>query len=157
MIGFVDIGEINNHLLRFERQCMSSECHPPVATHMLVFMIRGIFTGLRFPYVHFPTANVTSDQLYNLLWEAVERLEHKGFVVCADGASTNRKLFRMHGVNTSSSPYNPLYKTVNIYTDDQRPLFFIADVPHLLKTTRNNWSHSFSHSCTRKLWVSSLL
>ena len=31
-----------------------------------------------------------------------------------------------------------------------RPLF---NVPHLLKTTRNNWSHSFSHGYTRKLCV----
>ena len=71
--------------------------------------------------------------------------------VSADGASTNRKLIRMH--STSGSAYDPVYKTINTYSCNQRPLFFISDVPHLMKTVRNNWSHSFSHGCTRKLWV----
>ena len=38
------------------------------------------------------------------------------------------------------------YKACNPYTDD---IYFISDVPHLLKTTRNCWSHSFAHGCTR--------
>ena len=122
VIGFADVGKINNHLARFERQCNGQECPVSLATHMLVLMVQGIFTGLRFPYVHFPTANITCEQLFNLLWEGIERLEHKGFkvlVVSADGAASNRKLFRMHGENTGTSPYNPTYKTINPYTDNQ--------------------------------------
>ena len=133
VIGFA---EINNHLARFERQCNGQECPVSLATHMLVLMVQGIFTGLRFPYVYFPTANITCEQLFNLLWEGIERLEHKGFkvlVVSADGAASNRKLFRMHGENTGTSPYNPTYKPT-LTTNDH---FFMSDVLHLLKTTRN--------------------
>ena len=48
----------------------------------------------------------------------------------------------------------PIYKTTNPYCQDKRPIYFISDVPQLIKTIRNCWSHSFSHGNTRKLWVS---
>ena len=48
----------------------------------------------------------------------------------------------------------PCYKTANLYTAENRDLFFFSDVPHLMKTSRNCLSHSFSHGRTRKLWVS---
>lgn len=156
VVGFVDMGDVNNELADLERECSTTEQHPAIATHMLVLMVRGVFTGLRFPYAHFPTTNIKAEQLFDIVWETIERLEHMKFkviVVCADGASTNRKMFRMHGESLSSEPYNPVYKTTNIYSEEQRPLFFMSDVPHLLKTVRNNWSHSFSHGHTRKLWV----
>ena len=37
-----------------------------------------------------------------------------------------------------------VYKTDNPYADskENRPLYFISDPPHLIKTTRNCWSHS---------------
>ena len=47
------------------------------------------------------------------------------------------------------------YKTLNPYSDETRYIYFISDVPHLMKTVRNCWSHSFGHGCTRKLWVGS--
>ena len=159
VIGFVDIGDINNRLTKFERECCDDKQSLPIATHMLVLMVRGIFTGLRFPYAHFPTSNLTGEHLCSIVWEAVERLEHLGFkiiVISADGASTNRKFFRLHAEEAQSSPYNPLYKTENLYSSEKRELFFMSDVPHLLKTTRNNWSHSYGHGRTRKLWVSKL-
>ena len=45
------------------------------------------------------------------------------------------------------------YKVINLYADEKRYIYFISDVPHLLKTTRNCFSNSFGHSFTRKLWV----
>ena len=47
----------------------------------------------------------------------------------------------------------PSYKTINPFSPEKRPIFFISDVPHLLKTTRNCWSHSFAHKDTSKLCV----
>lgn len=46
------------------------------------------------------------------------------------------------------------YKTPNPYSSDGRDIYFIPDVPHLIKTTRNCWSNSFGHSNSRTLWVS---
>ena len=59
----------------------------------------------------------------------------------------------MHAPVSGSSPYNPVHKIINPYSDEGRHIYFMSDVPHLLKTTRNNWSHSFSHGNTRNLWV----
>ena len=156
VIGFTDIGDFNNQLIKFERECTGQEKHLPLATHILVLMVRVIFTGFHFPYAHFPTTNIKAEHLFNIVWEAIERLEQIGLkvlVITGDGASVNRTLFRMHGDCTKCTPYKPLYKTPNPYTDEDRPFFFMSDVPHLIKTTRNNWSHSYGHNNTRKLMV----
>ena len=54
---------------------------------------------------------------------------------------------------TLSNELKVTYKTTNIYSSDQRPLFFISDVPHLIKTVRNCWSNSFAHTRSRTLQV----
>ena len=46
------------------------------------------------------------------------------------------------------------YKTRNPYSPDGSDVYFMSDVPHLIKATRNCWSNSFGHSHTRALWVS---
>ena len=156
VVGYVDLGNVNDQLDKFERETGDAVEPPPVANHILAIMVRGIFIHLRFPYAHFPTRSVHGDYLFSIVWEAIERLENLGLkvlVVTADGASPNRKFFRMH----REPGENLCYKTINPYTDELRSLFFMSDVPHLLKTTRNCWSHSFAHGCTRQLWVSSSL
>ena len=97
IIGLINQGNINDDLVRLEHK---AETHPPVATHVLVLMVRGIFFTLSFPYAHFATSGITGDLLYPIVWEAIRRLEACGFkVLCitADGASPNRKFFRIHG------------------------------------------------------------
>lgn len=148
IIGFVDLGTLTNQLLEFE-QSYNQSTHIPVATHMLVLMVRGIFMHLEYPYAHFPTDKLSGSDLFSIVWEAIERLEFLGFkvlVVTADGASPNRKFFSLHG---------KLNKTQNPYSLDDRYIYFVSDVPHLLKTTRNCWSHSGGHGMTRLLWVCS--
>ena len=151
LIGFVNCGDVNNHLDDLERKCNSSEDEiRDVASHMLLFMVRGIFSNLEFPYAQFPTGGASADVLYPMVWEAVSNLESSGFKVVAfscDGASANRKFYKMHGTG---------YKTINPYSDDRnREIFFFSDVPHLIKTTRNCFSNSFAHANTRGMWVSS--
>ena len=122
----------------------------------MTHVLHGIFTRLRFPFAHFPVTNVKGEVLFTIIWEAIERLENIGLkvtVIVGDGASVNRKFVRMHAPVSGSSPYNPVHKIMNPYSDEGRHINFMSDVPHLLKTTRNNWSHSFSHGNTRNLWV----
>ena len=92
VIGFIDIGNVNNQLNDLEDTCRSEtlEDHHPVATHMFVLMIRGIFITLAYPYAHFATSHLTGASLFTIVWEAIERLEMLGFkvlVVTGDGAS----------------------------------------------------------------------
>lgn len=126
---------------------------------MMVFMVKGLFTSLAFPYAFFPCATVSGDMLYKPLWDCIFRLERCGFKVLfitADGASTNRFLFKMHD---TSEPL--LYKVKNRYASECRDVFFFSDPPHLIKTTRNCWAskqkqlmvsthtytHIYMHAC----------
>ena len=96
VVGFVSMNDLDNQLAQFERDCCADVQHPTIASHMLVLMVRGIFTSLRFPYAHFATHRL---QGHSVVWEAVEHLEYRGFkvlAVTADGGSCNLKFFRLH-------------------------------------------------------------
>ncbi len=156
VIGYVDIGNINNELLKFEEACKqeayetSGSRRLPLAKHMLVFMVRGLFIKLNFPFAQFATHNLSADQLFPLVWDAVQKLEAADLKVVAfvcDGASQNRKFFRMH------SNEKDVYMTNNPYADEPRPVYFFSDASHLIKTARNCWANSFAHTSSRALWV----
>ena len=71
--------------------------------------------------------------------------------ITSDGAASNKKIYKMH---QGEGPF--VYQTENIYSVDQRPIFFDCDAPHLIKTTRNCFSHSNPGNKTRAMWVSSV-
>ena len=104
LVGFTNIGEINNELDNVEKECEEEGASSNVATHMLLFMVRELCTSLVFPYAHFATQGATADVLYPMVWEAVRRIESCGLNVIAftcDGASPNCKFFQMHKVGNS--------------------------------------------------------
>ena len=43
--------------------------------------------------------------------------------------------------------------TINPYADQDRPVLFISDPPHLIKPVWNCWENSYGHNWTRNLWV----
>ena len=145
LIGFVNLGETNNQLLSFESALASDVTDRPLANSMLVLMVRG---RLNFPYAQFACHTLTGELLVDPVWEAISRLERQGIRVMAltcDGASSNRRLWKMHGEEEGV-----VYKVNNIFArDGPRPLFFISDPPHLLKTAINCWWNP-----KRSLWVS---
>ena len=129
----------------------SNKSHSNLSSHMLLFMVRGMFSSLEFPYAHFAMRGITADSLYPIVWEAVQRLESCGIHViafCSDGASPNHKFYKMHGHSSCLT-----YKTPNPFCQD-REIFFFSDVPHLLKSARNCWANSFVNKYSRALWVS---
>lgn len=114
-------------------------------------MVRGVSSNLKFPMANFASNSVTAGRLFNLLWEAVEILECdlglEVLFITSDGASPNRCFIRLHSIGPGI-----VYKTNNIFAPEQRDIYFISDAPHLLKTVRNNFSNSYSHKKTRRLW-----
>ena len=157
IIGFVDLGTVNNALRSFEQSIGGPSDTPHVAKDMLVFMVRGLFIKLHFPYAQYPTRGVTADYLFPIAWEVVKNLELAGFKVLSltgDKASPNRKFFRMHRLGTTQKS-GITYKIRNPYSIEERDIYFISDVPHLIKTVRNCWSNSFGHNHKRALWVCS--
>ena len=160
LIRFIDLGDVSNTLDNFERQCNGevNDTADKIATHMLAFMVRGIFTKLEFPCAYFPTKGATGEELISIVWDGVRNMEESGLkvmVIACDGASSNRKFFKMH--TTAKQKGTVTYKTRNPYCPDGRDVYFMSDVPHLIKTTCNCWSNSFGHSHTRALWVSDIM
>ena len=85
LVGYANLGDINNHLSRFERLLSEDDDATdeiPLAKSMLVFMVRGIFSALKFPYAQFPCSSLVGEQLFSPFWECVFRLERMGFKVC---------------------------------------------------------------------------
>jgi len=149
LIGFVNISDVNNQILEFEAQLeRGGEASPSLASTMMMFMVRGLLHKFDYPYAQFACGKkMSGDLIFDPVWEAVARLERIGFFVlalCCDGASTNRKLWRLHSKDNELP-----YRIPNIYAaEGQRFLYFISDPPHLLKTIRNSWYNE-----SRKLWV----
>ena len=71
-----------------------------VASHALVFLVSGLCPDMKQVIAYFVTGDVTSFQLMPIFWKAISVLELSlNLWVCAavnDGASPNRKFFRLH-------------------------------------------------------------
>ena len=145
LVGYSDLGEINNILSDYEKQLSASHStQRPMA--ILVFMVRGFFTSLKFPYVQFPAASTKGGDIFPLVRQAIKHLTRLGLhvmTITCDGASDNRRMFAMSNDKSALS-----YKSNNVYSEDSSQIFFISDPPHFIKTIRNCFSRG-------KLWVCS--
>ena len=153
LIGYVDLGDIDLNYAKLSKVTT-------VASHVLVFLIRSIVNPFEFSLANFATDGISVSQIFPLLWKAISICEKSSLKVIAvdcDGASPNRKLFQMHRHLTQDDDMNPetdvTYRTRNLFSGtENRFLYFISDVPHLLKTARNCLSNSGSGKFTRYMW-----
>lgn len=147
LVGFSNLNDTGNDILKLKQQSIKGEI-PEVATHVLQLMIRSVTGNFKFPVAYFPCKSMDSDDLHSIISEAIANLEFhdiKVIAVIADGASTNRKVFRNFVGNDG-------YKWKNIYAcDEDRYVYFICDGPHLMKTGRNGFSNSNFHAMSKKL------
>ena len=153
LIGYVDLGDT-------ELNYASLQKVDEIATHVLSFLIRSIVNPFKFSLANFATTGATSYQMFPLYWKAVSICELqcnlKVVALTCDGASTNRKLFRMHANMTEEEDMNPdvdvTYRISNPFSSEKRYIYFISDPPHLIKTARNCLSNSGAGRCTRYMW-----
>lgn len=55
LVGFVNLGETNNHLIQFEQQVEGNASeYEPLANSMVVMMVRGLLRTFSFPMHSFP-------------------------------------------------------------------------------------------------------
>lgn len=124
LVGFVNLGDTNNHLLQFEAALLGDSVPCPPAKSMLVLMVRGLFSKVNFPYAQFACSKLSGDLLMDPVWEAISRLERQGISVLSltcDGASTNRRLWKLH-----SKGGKMIQKVNNIFAPEAvGPLFYI--------------------------------
>lgn len=123
-----------------------------VATHILVLMVRGIMTRVNLPFIWYPCKNLSSFQLLGVVWKATKLLEHMDLKVRAwvcDGASSNRTFYNLH-CKMGQQFAGVTYCTMNRY-GRPRYIYYICDVPHLLKTVRNNLENSHGNHNSKNL------
>ena len=138
LIGFVDLGNADLNYSCFDDV-------DQLASHALVYYVRGLASDLKFSFAFFATRGVTAYQIMTTFWEAVAILELtcKLPVIAAvsDGASCNRKFYKMHDMLDGKGGADVVHCTINLFALD-RYIWFFSDAPHLLKTTRNCVYHS---------------
>ena len=138
LIGYVDLGDPSINYSTFSDSSA-------LATHALIYYLRGIASDLKFSLANFATKGVTSNQLMITFWKAVSILELTCnlYVIASvsDGASTNRKFYRMHRMMDGLVDNEVMYHTTNLFAND-RFIWLFADAPHLIKTLRNCLYHS---------------
>ncbi|XP_065654860.1 uncharacterized protein LOC136081473 [Hydra vulgaris] len=152
IVGYVDLGDADVNIATLPKV-------DDFATHVLVFLVRSIFNPFKFSLANFATTGATACQIFPLLWKAIgicELNSLKVIAVTCDGASANRKLFKMHFTMTRNDDMNPhvdvTYRTLNYFSLEKRFIYFISDPPHLIKTVRNCLSNSKNAEGTRYMW-----
>ncbi|XP_034252560.1 uncharacterized protein LOC117652036 [Thrips palmi] len=153
LIGYTNLSGVDEEIAKIQQELTMRTYRPRLAKKVLVYVARGITSDVKDVVAIFTTDDLAAHQLYDRTWDVIYHLEEAGLKVLTlsfDGASVNRKFAMMHESLDKSSAYT--YCTKNLATEDHRPLFFIIDPPHLLKTIRNALANSFSHRKSRKLW-----
>lgn len=102
------------------------------ASHALVFMIRGLYKNWKFPFGYFFTGTgVKGDNLVPIVENCVQNLIDLNLfptsIICDQGTQ-NRRMFSILG-GTENNPSTMIRG---------KKLFLIYDMPHLIKSIRNN-------------------
>ncbi|KAK3921460.1 Transposable element P transposase [Frankliniella fusca] len=141
MIGYTSLDDIESEVANLEK-CLDDPNHEReevLASKMLVYMIKGVSNGIKESIACFTVGkHLSANQLYVWSWKVIGALERSGIAVVAyvsDGASVNRAFIKKHTPATVHRS-GIIFDTINKCAKD-RILYFIADVPHLLKTIRN--------------------
>ena len=72
----MNLGNVNEHLIQLEQDLLqATSASPALASSVFVFMVRGLFINLKFPYATFPYKSTCGDQLAPLFLAAVFHIE----------------------------------------------------------------------------------
>ena len=88
LVGFVDLEwEMTSYTWK-----KSLKNEKSLAKNVLVIMVRGVGTNLKFPLAHFATNCVTSDQLFPILWKYVKYTHGNKLGSTCNNVTTNFRL-----------------------------------------------------------------
>ncbi len=112
---------------------------PVVAEHALVFMVKGIRKPYKQPIAWYLTGkSMTSTQLWTVTRHVIEKLHERSLCVrsvTSDMGPSNVGMWRQPGLNINDE--NNAECSIPHPCDEGKQLYFMADVPHLLKSVRN--------------------
>ena len=116
MVGFTEIGDINSEFDEFQKEIEDNSddlSKRDFATYVIVYMVRGLFTGLQQSFGYYATRGISGHQLYPCTMEAIRVLSSIGFSVrsiTSDGASPNRKFYDIiHEEDADHKALTPLH------------------------------------------------
>ncbi|KAK3909685.1 Transposable element P transposase [Frankliniella fusca] len=144
LVGYTKITEVEKCLNEFQSYLDNTEVpEPDRASKMLSFMVKGVCNGVKEVVASYSVNRLSKEKLYSVTWNVIAYCERTGIQIIAftsDGNASNRAFFKM---NTPISPTKNgvVYDTIN-KAAPSRPLYFISDLPHLVKTIRNNFFNS---------------
>lgn len=122
-----------------------------LADHVLVFVFRPFLGGWIQPFAWYgTTGGAKADVLVQLITKAIACLFQHGAIVSAcvsDGYSTNKSAMKELGITGEEGSKTFITHPM----DDNLQVYFLVDVPHLIKCTRN---HMLNH---KQVQVSILL
>lgn len=150
--GYMKLNELDKEMKLLENflDDPDKSYHPEQSSKILCFLVKGVCTSVKEVVATYAVSSVSIKQMYMWTWDVIGALERSGVWVCAftcDGSSTNRSFIKMHTPVSEdkflpeSIPGNAIYATIN-KAAPHRVLYFISDVPHLLKTIRNCFNNS---------------
>ena len=133
LIDFVDLDDVNLNYATLQEI-------NAIASHVLVSLLQNVVNPFKSILANFAAKNATASQIFPLFWKAVAICETqcaiKVVAAICDGASANRKFFRMlfglthdDGLNADT---DVVYRTISFFSEDKRYIYFISDPPHLL-------------------------
>ena len=70
LIGYIDLDQTGNELSEMLMTIVNSKT--PWASHMLVLMVCGIASNLKYPLAAYATDSVTSHLLYTIMYPAID-------------------------------------------------------------------------------------
>ena len=146
LIGYVHLNHVEEEMQRLENSLKGTTLVEPLqqlATKMLTYMVKGLTSNLKYVVASFPVNQLTKDMLYVRTWKVIsrlERIEAKVLAIVSDGSAVNRAFISMHQPLTPTK--SVVFDTINFCAPDRRPIYFIADVAHLMKTIRNCFYNS---------------
>ena len=156
ILGFVEMGDVNEEIPPFQTKCEENGyqgdelIEKKMANYVNIFMVRCILSKLCYPICCHASIGLTGEQLFPLVWEATRVLKGISFKVRVWVYSTpNQKGFEINATDNN----NNYYYTVDQFAPDFH-IYFISDVPDLLKITRNNLANSYGNKNSRNLHVS---
>ena len=146
MIGFTNLDDVDKEVQNLEAYLNDNNDdnrEPVIAQKVLVYMVKGVACNIKGVIATYAVANMSVNQMYFWTWAVIGSLERSGVAVIAfvsDGCSVNRAFIKKHKPVTVLEN-GLIFDTINKAAPD-RILYFIADVPHLLKTIRNGLYNS---------------
>ena len=95
-------------------------------------LVKSVVNPLSYSYATFATDGITAFQVMPIFSQVVKylgRVNLKVIATTADGASKNRKFFRMHKYFCGDSDADVIYHTKSIHAKEMLFIYFFADAP----------------------------